>query len=334
MKEYILFDNIDIYTKIVETKPLDLLTNILLLSYLSLAKKYNEILEYATHFSINSNIQNNILIENFHLLGYIGTGDIINSKAQVKLNLSIDPENAYTHLLNSLIEKGEGKDYLSEIKKAYLFLSDTEKNIFLSELNFKKEELEREKELYIIPDDIYKKEGPLVKKIQDAIQQDPENPIFKASIAETLYKADRVEEAKMYIDSVLAQYPNYPRALFIAKEIAKLQAEEEKEIEYFEKILNVDLLSPYLNEKAQTFIKKDDQGKFVELKELFDSPDNPFIAFFKKETENIFPEKTEQIPQVIQKQEIEDDLKNSFELLKEKKYVEALAGFIKELKKK
>ncbi len=334
MKEYILFDNIDIYTKIVETKPLDLLANILLLSYLSLAKKYNEILEYTTSLLINSSIHNNILIENFHLLGYIGTGDVVNSKAQVKLNLSIDPENAYTHLLDSLIEKREAKDYLSEIEKAYLFLPDTEKNIFLNELNFKKEELEKEKELYIIPDDIYRKERPLVKKIQDAIQQDPENPIFKTSIAETLYKADRVEEAKMYIDFALAQYPNYPRALFIAKEIAKLQAEEEKEMECFEKILNVDFLSPYLNEKAQTFIEKDDQGKFVELKELFDSPDNPFIAFFKKEVENIFPEKDEQIPQVIQKQKIEDDLKNSFDLLKEKKYAEALAGFIKELKKK
>ncbi len=333
MKEYILFDNIDIYTKIVETKPLDLLTNILLLSYLSLAKKYNEILEYATYFSINSNIQNNILIENFHLLGYMGTGDITNSKAQVKLNLSIDPENAYTHLLNSLIEKREGKDYLNEIKKAYLFLPDTEKNIFLNELNFKKEELDKEKDLYIVPDDIYKKERPLVKKIQDAIQQDPENPIFKVSIAETLYKADRIEEAKMYIDLVLTQYPNYPRALFIAKEIAKLYAEEEKEIKYFEKILNVDFLSPYLDEKAQAFIEKDDYGKFVELKELFKSIDNPFIAFFKKEAE-ISPKKDEQVPQATQNQEIEDDLKNSFDLLKEKKYAEALAGFLKELKKK
>jgi len=283
MKEYILFDNIDIYTKIVETKPLDLLVNILLLSYLSLAKKYNEILEYTTYLLINSSIyNNNILIENFYLLGYIGTGDIANSKAQVKLNLSIDPENAYTHLLNSLIEKKEGKDYLSEIKKAYLFLPDTEKNIFMSELNFKKEELEREKDLYIIPDNIYKKEEPLVKKIQDAIKQDPGNPIFKISIAEALYKADRIEEAEMYIASVLAQYPNYPRALFIAKEIAKLHSEEEKEIKYFEKILNVDFLSPYLNEKAQAFIEKDDYGKLVELKELFKSPDNPFIAFFKR----------------------------------------------------
>ncbi|MEA3313910.1 MAG: hypothetical protein U9Q18_06005 [Caldisericota bacterium] len=334
MKEYILFDNIDIYTKIVETKPLDLLANILLLSYLSLAKKYNEILEYATYFSINSNIQSNILIENFHLLGYIGTGDIANSKIQVKLNFSIDPENAYTHLLNSLIGKKEGRDYLSEIKKAYLFLPDTEKNIFLSKLIFKKEELEKEKDLYIIPDNIYKKEGPLVKKIQDAIQQDPENPIFKTSIAETLYRADRIEEAEMYINLVLTQYPNYPRALFIAKEIAKLHAEEEKEIKYFEKILNVDFLSPYLDETAQASIAKDEQGKFIELKELFKSPDNPFISFFKKEIENIFPEKDEQIPQVIQTKKAEDNLKNSFDLLKEKKYAEALAGFLKELKKK
>mgnify|MGYP001061283230 CR=1 FL=1 len=333
MKEYILFDNIDIYTKIVKTKPLDLLANILLLSYLSLAKKYNELKEYGTNFLINSNTQN-ILIENFHLLGYVGTGDIENSKAQAKLNFSIDPENAYTHLLNSLIEKGEGRDYLSEIKKAYLFLPDTEKNIFLSELNFKKEELEKEKDLYIIPDNIYKKEGPLVKKIQDAIQQDPENPIFKVSIAEALYKADRVEETKMYIDLVLAQYPNYPRALFIAKEIAKLHVEEEKEIKYFEKILNVDFLSPYIEEKAQAFIEKDDYGKLVELKELFKSPDNPFIAFFKKEIENIFPEKDKQIPPIIQTKKAEDNLKNSFDLLKEKKYAEALTGFIKELKKK
>ncbi len=334
MKEYILFDNIDIYTKIVKTKPLDTLANILLLSYLSLAKKYNEVLEYTIQFVINSNIQNNILIENFHLLGYIGIGDIENSKAQVKLNLSIDPENAYTHLLNSLIEKREGRDSCGEIEKAYLFLPDTEKDIFLNELNFKKEELEKEKDLYIIPDDIYKKEGPLVKKIQDAIQQDPENPIFKASIAEALYKADRMEEAKMYIDAVLAQYSNYPRALFIAKEIAKLQAEEEKETEYFEKILNVDFLSPYLEEKAQAFIEKNDQGKFIELKELFKSPDNPFIAFFKKEAENTFPEKTEEIAPIIRTQQIEDNLKNSFDLLKEKKYAESLAGFLKELKKK
>ena len=333
MKEYILFDNIDIYTKIVKTKPLDLLANILLLSYLSLAKKYNELKEYGTNFLINSNTQN-ILIENFHLLSYVGTGDIENSKAQAKLNFSIDPENAYTHLLNSLIEKGEGRDYLSEIKKAYLFLPDTEKNIFLSELNFKKEELEKEKDLYIIPDNIYKKEGPLVKKIQDAIQQDPENPIFKVSIAEALYKADRVEETKMYIDLVLAQYPNYPRALFIAKEIAKLHVEEEKEIKYFEKILNVDFLLPYLEETAQASIAEDDQGKFIELKELFKSPDNPFIAFFKKEIENIFPEKDKQIPPIIQTKKAEDNLKNSFDLLKEKKYAEALTGFIKELKKK
>jgi len=334
MKEYILFDNIDIYTKIVKTKPVDLLANILLLSYLSLAKKYNEILEYATRFLINNSIHNNILIENFYLLGYVGTGDIANSKVQAKLNLSIDPENAYTHLLNSLIEKIEGKDYFSEIKKAYLFLPDTEKNIFLSELNFKKEELEMEKDLYIIPDNIYKKEKPLVKKIQDTIQQDPENPIFKASIADAFYKADRVEEAKMYIDLVLAQYPNYPRALWIAKEIAKLHAEEEKETEYFEKILNVDFLSPYLDKKTQVFIAKDDQGKFIELKELFKSPDNPFISFFKNEIENISPEKNEQIPPIIRTQKIEDNLKNSFDFLKEKKYAEALTGLIKELKKK
>jgi len=341
MKEYILFKKINTYREIVRNKPLSTLSNILFLAYLALAKKYKEIMDYAVQISININ-KPNILIEDFHLLSYIGTDDIKNSKVQVKYNLSIDPEDSYTHLLNSIVQKMEGSDFLNEIKKAYLTLSPTEKKTLTSETKFNEEELEEKKNMHRIPENVSMGEQE-IQRMRNTIQQNPQTPIFKLSLAEALFKAEKKEEAKKEVKKVLALFPNYPGALYLADKIVNEFAKEDEESEYLKKIFEGNPLSTYLKGKESMFIQENEKAMFIELRKLFDD-ENPFITFFKEKTEKVRPgEKKESVAPKREFKKIPEGWtktlegknipKNGFDDLKNKKYVEALIRFIDKLKK-
>ncbi len=329
MEEHTLSERISIYERIIKDKPLSVLPNVLHFTYLSLAKKYEEILDYAMQFSMNAS-KTNILIEDFCLLGYIGAGDIKNSKTQVHYNFSIDPEDAYAHLLNSIVQKTEGKNFLDEIKKAYLFLVPEERKIFI-------EKVKTNDTIYGVIKNI--DTGNLtVQKIQEKINgSNAENFVFKLSAsklssAASLLKAGKKDEAEVEVRKVLNLHPYYARALYFASEITD---DPHKKADYLRKIFEVNLLSVYLKGKESAFVREGEKTMFNELRELFES-NNPFIAFFQG---MMFPKERSKIPintDKIHNEEVKPLMKSNqrdgFNELKNRKYIEALTEFIRMLK--
>ncbi len=321
MEERILSERISTYERIIKNKPLSVLPNILYFAYLSLAEKYEEILDHAMQFSMDTN-KTSILIEDFRLLGYIGKGDIKNAKTQVNYNFSIDPEDAYVYLLNSIIQKIEGKDFLDEIEKAYLFLASKEKKILMEKMKSN--------------DAVYGAIKSLDTSNLTVQEIYSENSVFKLSASKlssavSLLKAGKKEEAEVEIRKVLNLYPYYARALHFASEISE---DSQKKEEYIRKLFEGNPLSIYLDEKESISLQKDEKAMRDELRKLFES-NNPFIAFFQrmmisKETSD------ESIPKTT-KEWVKPSEKNNqmdgFDKLKNKKYVEALIEFIKMLKK-
>ena len=327
MEEHTLSEKISIYEEIIKNKPLSVLPNTLYFAYLSLAEKYEKVLDYAMQFSMDTN-KTNILIEDFRLLGYIGKGDIKNAKTQVHYNFSIDPEDAYAYLLSGIIQKTEGKDFLEEIRKAYLFLAPKEKKILMEKMKAN--------------DAVYRAINNLDTSNLTVQKIYSENSVFKLSAfklssAAYLLKTGKKEEAEVEIRKVLNLYPYYARALNFASEISD---DHQKKADYIRKLFEVNPLSVYLDGKESIFLQKDEKVMRDELRKLFES-NNPFIAFFQK---MMIPKETpkeevlsdESIPKTT-KEWVKPSEKNSqmdgFNELKNKKYVEALIEFIKILKK-
>lgn len=332
MEEHTLSEKIGTYERIIKNKPLSILPNILYFAYLSLANKYDEILDYAMQFSMDTN-KTNILIEDFRLLAYIGKGDIKNAKTQAHYNFSIDPEDAYTYLLNSVIQKTEGKDFLNEIKKAYLLLAPKEKKILMEKMK--------------VNDEVYKVIKNLdittltIQKIQEEIIDSSENSVFELSILKlssvaSLLKAGKKDEAEVEVMKVLNLYPYYGRALYSASEIAE---DPQKKADYIRKLFEGNPLSFYLEGKESMFLQKDEKTMLDELRKLFEN-NNPFITFFQrmivpKEMPKKVEEETNQKETIQKEIPVDESLEksNGFDELKNKKYVEALMEFIRMLKK-
>ena len=346
MEEHILSEKIDFYKNKVENRPVALLPNILLFTYLSIGKMYEDLLNQAEQFLMSSMLSS-ILAEDFNLLGNIATGRIDTAKRIFKNIVSLDPEDPYAHLLMATVEP---EKFLNETR---IFLQPSERKI-INEFLGDEGKLFGKYELYRLPDIIGLKDR-IPERIENALKEEPFNPILKVSFAEAMLKIGKVDEAEKEISEVLRIYPNYSRALYLhSKIVGDYRGNDKKSMEYLQKIFNLNPLSQYLKGIEVMFLNEKDDPMESELKGIFET-ENPFITFFKEHFKKeeiekeekiekkeeqakeekeasaqkaFVPEEEKQAP-VVQKEPID----RGFESLDKGDYQSAIKEFLKELKK-
>ncbi len=299
MKEHIVFEKIEHYEKTVKNRPISLLPNLLLLSYMALGKKYDKLATYSEQF-LMSNPSINILVEDFVMLSNIANEQESFADISYRNIHSLDPEDPYANLLQVLIEPTE-----ENLCKTKIFLpkEDVKKLGDIMENTDTKDTYN----LYRVPDVIGMKDS-IINKIKKALDETPADPVLRTSLAEAYLKTNQIEDAKKEINTVISIYPNYTRALYIQAKIEQDYYEnEEKGISIYKKIYNLNPVSPYLKGIEIVFLSDEESYMVSELKSIF-KYDNPFVLFFK---ENFKPKKenTDQQEKTALSQEIKEKAK-------------------------
>ncbi len=340
MKEHIIFDKIELYEKAVETRPISLLPNLLLLSYVALGKQYEKLASYSEQF-LMSNPRINILVEDFIMLSNLATNQQSFADISFRNIHSLDPEEPYSHLLR-LITESSPEDFM----ETKIFLGNNHKE--LADL-FNNVEITAPYNLYRIPEVIGLKDN-IISKIRKTLEETPANPILRVSLAEALLKTNQVEEAQKEIDTVISIYPNYTRALHIKAKLYQDYLEEEaKGIEIYKKIFELNPVSPYLKGIEVVFLSEDESIMVSELKTIF-RHDNPFVLYFKEnfkkkeneqKTETSKKEKAVKEEPINKKKNIEiieepelSPLDEGYKHLYQGNHKKAIESFLKDLKKK
>lgn len=273
MKEYTLYDRLEIIRNEVSRRPLSVNLNLLLFSYLALLKIYNELLDYSTLFTM-SVLKPCTIGEDFRTIGYIAKGVLHDAEIQLKYIRSIDPEDPYTYLFEGLLKLLKGENPQESFKQALIFSGLKEREEIEQFLNIKadKEALE----LYNPPDDVA---DDTVEKTKIAIDNNPYFAPLKVNFAEILMKKRDIDGAKKKITAVISQYPYYPRAIALLTKIyLKMDKKEEAEFA-MRNFLEINPLNPYVKEMENLTDKKE-SIEIEELKKLFET-NNPLIASFK-----------------------------------------------------
>jgi tetratricopeptide (TPR) repeat protein len=283
MKGHILFEKIDTYREEVDKRPLALLPNILLMTYLAIAKKYDELLSQTERFSME-NMQTNILVEDFSLLGNIALGK---SAADILLKniLMLDPEDPYAHLLKAVLMPSTDNVLLASI-----MLGGNDKRLIKDSLPEPKNgDTYR---YYRIPDIIGVNDG-IAEGLQKMIEKDPANVILRTSLAEVHMKLDHIEKAQKEISFILSLHPHYIRALHLMQRILNdYYGKENESLNLAKKIYKLNPVSHYLKGVEVMFIEESDVFMNAELKDLFER-ENPFLTFFKENFRFTLPKKEE-----------------------------------------
>lgn len=331
MKEHIIFDKIETYKAAVANKPLSLLPNILLLTYLALGKRYEELLAQAEQFLMN-NTGPITIVEDYNLMGNIALNRKKETETVFQNILSADPEDSYAYLLFSLVNHDK-----KNLQLGWAF-SEQNNRKTISEIINHEIEIEKQYKFYRIPDIIGIKDN-VISKIKTELEEEHSNQVLKVSLSNALLKLGQVDEAEKELKSIISIYPNYTRALYYyAKIESDYNGHEEEGIRLFKKIFSLNPVSQYLKGIEVIFLSEKDEILENELKNIFKT-NNPFIDFFRehykkmKDTkeQNKKKEVREEIPKI---ETSSDPLEKGFEKIENNQFKEAIEYFLKELKKK
>ena len=275
MMEYTLYDKLGIARNDVLNKPFSVNLNLLLFSYLTLLKFYDELLDRTMSFVMSVFIPCTVA-EDFRTAACIAKENLKDAEIQVRYINSIDPEDPYSYLFNGLIEflKG-GRSFQEEFRQSLIFLSPNEREELEKFLNIS---VDKEKlELYKIPDIVTE---DMTEKVNIAIQNNPYYPPLKVSLAEILMKKEDFEAAKKKITAIISQYPFYPRATALLANIYKRMGKSIETKSAINNLLATNPLTVYDN-GLKEFIDEKEPAEAEELKKLFET-NNPLMAFFKE----------------------------------------------------
>jgi len=275
MMEYTLYDKLGIARNDVLNKPFSVNLNLLLFSYLTLLKFYDELLDRTMSFIMSVFIPCTVA-EDFRTAACIAKENLKDAEIQVRYINSIDPEDPYSYLFNGLIEflKG-GRSFQEEFRQSLMFLSPNEREELEKFLNIS---VDKEKlELYKIPDIVTE---DMTEKVNIAIQNNPYYPPLKVSLAEILMKKEDFEAAKEKITAIISQYPFYPRATVLLANIYKRMGKSVETKSAINNLLATNPLTIYDND-LKDFIDEKEPAEAEELKNLFET-NNPLMAFFKE----------------------------------------------------
>ncbi len=269
MKEHILFEKIENYREEVNKRPLEILPNILLMTYLALAKKYDDLLLQTERF-LMENMQTNTLVEDFSLLGNIALSKLTAADIIQKNILMQDPEDPYAHLLKTIQSPTK-----ENLQISYTMLGENDKRIIRDAIS---QDLEDYK-YYRIPTIIGRNDNVL-KELQQMVKKEPTNVILRTSLAEAYAKLDMVKEAEKELSFVLSLHPHYIRALHIRQRIlTNHYGKEDESLNISKKIYKLNPISQYLKGMEVMFIEENEIFMHSELKDLFER-ENPFLKYF------------------------------------------------------
>ncbi len=297
MKEHILFEKIENYKEEVSKHPLEMLPNILLMTYLALAKKYDDLLTQTERF-LMENMQANTLVEDFSLLGNIALSRHTTADIIFKNIIMQDPEDPYAHLLKTVQSPTK-----ENLQVSYTMLGENDKRIIRNTISQNLEDCK----YYRIPTIIGRNDN-ILRELQQMVKKEPTNVILKTSLAEAYAKLGMIKEAEKELSFVLSLHPHYIRALHIRQRIlSNHYGKESESLNISKKIYKLNPVSQYLKGMEVMFIKENEIFMHSELKDLFER-ENPFLTYFTEHfslegsTNNEGQTNIEEKPQLINAQ--------------------------------
>lgn len=280
MKEHELYDRLDLAQKRLNLRPVSCILNILTFSYLLLLNKFDELMDLANTYSMTTSVPC-ILCENFRTLVSIEKKDIKSSELQIKYALSVDPEDYANYLFTGLIEMTKGVSGEDYFKKALSLTLNSEKTRLSETLKVEDDQLFKE---IARPPEYMTNEQ--IERLRGMVSSEPNNPIYKVSLAEAYFKKRDFRSSEWLLQSVISIYPYYPRALYI---LSRINEEYKNDIDtsvfYLKKIFMVNPLSEYAVKK-EVFL---DDKEMIDLDELIYvfKDDDPIVKHFIRKYEEI-----------------------------------------------
>ncbi|MGC8690636.1 MAG: tetratricopeptide repeat protein [Caldisericum sp.] len=349
MKDYEIIGRLQEIKERLNSRPYAPILNILFLTYHLMLKNYDIVETHAETLSMDSPTPSTFY-ELFRGISYLIKGKDIDANIAFKYVLNIDPENQYGYLFKGIINLKEGKIAKELFDKAIVLAPKYEKEIIKEITNA--EENEKLK-IILSEENISRKE--FINILEELDKSAKFDPIIKTTLAEAYLRAGEYKKVPPILENVLVNYPNYPRALYLmGRMIDEYLGNHEKANDYFKKIIEINPLCRF----AVVPIEEDKLLKMDELNELKNlyKIEMPVIKFFKEEFEKLVekpqvqekaqkeePQKTKPKEAEINKNNVDDSQKEKnqsdidelyagINLLKEKKYEEALKFFLNKLK--
>lgn len=362
MKEHEIYDKLDLAKKRLNLRPISCILNVTTFAYQLLLKQYDDLQELANNYSMTTTTPC-VLCENFRIITSLEKQDFSSAELQIRYSLSIDPEDFYSYLFKGIIDMTKGLSGEEYFKKALVLAPEKEKELLVKTLNL--EEDQNFKEIIKLPDYMPNEQ---IEKLRNLVSTEPNNPIYKAALSEAYLKKKDFRSSEWLLQSVISIYSYYPRALYI---LSRINEEYKNDIDasafYLRKIFLINPLGKFCSKK-EVCLDERDLSEFDEMQKVFNE-ESPIINYFvnkyselKQKLEEIFSykenrvtseskpkeglkeevkkeegtgkreqgEKQEFINENPEKSKLEQE---AFEKLKEKKYSEALALFVKLLKK-
>lgn len=349
MKENEINDRLYEIKERLKVRPYSPILNALFLTYNFMLKNYDVVEMQSESLSMDFPTPST-LFELFRGIANLIKRKEAEANVAFKYVLSIDPENHYGYLFKGIINLKEGKSAKELFSKAIALAPKYEKEDLIS---ITKENEDDRLKIILSEENISRKE--FISILEELEKTTKNDPIIKTTLAEAYLRAGEFKNVVPLLENVLINYPNYPRALYLMGRIVEeYLGNHDKANEYFIKVVEVNPLCRF-----RTVAVEDERlFKNEELSELINifRTERPILKFFEniyKETVTISePPKAETLkieentaskvenkPLEEQKvgekaAEIEDNsLEEGINLLREKKYEEALKFFLNKLKK-
>jgi tetratricopeptide (TPR) repeat protein len=110
--------------------------------------------------------------------------------------------------------------------------------------------------------------GEAKQELVEALEEQPDHPLLRASLAEAYLRQKRIIEAGSLAKTILSDHPEYPQALYILGEVSFRHKKLEKALEYFRQAAQKDS-RPYLILRIAKVLRE--QGQYAEALETLDS---------------------------------------------------------------
>ncbi len=106
------------------------------------------------------------------------------------------------------------------------------------------------------------------RELTEALEEQPDHPLLNASLAHLYLKQKRFHEARIVVESILSQRPEYPQALYLLGEIYLNEDNPDDALRSFRQAYQKDK-SPYLAHSIAKTLRK--TGQYNEALEEIDS---------------------------------------------------------------
>jgi len=332
MREHEIYDRLSIVEEKLNIRPSSIFLNILSLTYNFLLNKFDIVEKRAETLSMDTKTPN-VFYELFRGIAYLNRGALLDANIVFKYVLNIDPELHYGYMFKGYVNMAEGKNAQELFEKTVALAPANEKETILHLTNAKEDE-----KLKIILSEENLDRREFIDILKELQKTNKDSIILKTSLAEAYFRAQETEKAQTLLQEILITYPDYPRILYLLGRIYDERLNNPtKANEFYRKVLEINPLCRY-----RMLPIEENESALNELNELIllYKTESPILRYFehiykraKEEKTEEKSKKTETVETEMKGPSVTSDIEYGKNLLREKKYKEALEFFLQRMKK-